>query len=537
MGTAMRGNKMRLLSCGLLFALVASMVTWSGHAAAQKVGIGLQPAGQPGGPGGGRDKKEKKDDRSPEDENLPFAPPYERDHKRRLEGVRDYLNVKDVANIKWNEVCSFLQQILDSKSDSFFDVKYKVGGVTRINRISVKTEANRIIATFPKEGLQFYQQAQGANAAQLLEDAVKANYDLAMLADLSQRYFHTKAGAEGTILLATIYLERGNFIEAAYAFERLLPRKDIDDLFTARTLFKACLALKRSGDPRHAELYKATLERLEKTAKNGITIGRTNYTPEKLRAELERQIELIRARRLVGEWAMRSGNPSRSAVVDGGPPFLDAVFKTPLFYAGDDEANLWIKGELDKLFTRDGKSTSSGSGRNVPLPGTFPVTTSDLLMFRGYDGVYGVATRDRVVGGRVVRAGDVLWRSKTTAGLHQLMSSDNTDDIDMKRDVQNWWNTYSSRQVNVSSILYENPLIGSLAHDGTNVYYVDDLAITPPPVFSNPEFGIQGGPQFRQSGELADCVRAGRLVAVNMKSGNVVWDLGRCRGQAGTRRF
>src|SRR5947208_10574045 len=44
----------------------------------------------------------------------------------------------------------------------------------------------------------------------LLEDARKANYDVAMLADLSQRYFHTKAGAEGTILLATIYLERGN---------------------------------------------------------------------------------------------------------------------------------------------------------------------------------------------------------------------------------------------------------------------------------------------------------------------------------------
>ena len=67
--------------------------------------------------------------------------------------------------------------------------------------------------------------------------------------------------------------------------------------------------------------------------------------------------------------------------------------------------------------------------RSVLLPGTFPVTTSDLLMFRGYDGVYGIATRDRVVNGRVVRAGDIMWRSKTTAGLHQLFSSDGTDDI------------------------------------------------------------------------------------------------------------
>ena len=227
----MRGFKVRLLSGGVLAALVAWAVTWGGHAVSGQPG-GLIPA-QPVGPGGvKKDEKKAKEDRSPEDENLPFAPPYERDHKRRLEGVRDYLNVKDPANIKWNEVCSFLQQILDSKSDSFFDVKYKAGDTTRVNRISVKTEANRIIATFSPEGLQFYQQAQGANAAGLLEDAVKANYDIAMLADLSQRYFHTKAGAEGTILLATIYLERGNFVEAAYAFERLLPRKDIDDLFT-----------------------------------------------------------------------------------------------------------------------------------------------------------------------------------------------------------------------------------------------------------------------------------------------------------------
>ena len=339
--------------------------------------------------------------------------PYERDAKRRLEGVRDYLNVKDAANIKWNEVCSFLQLILDSKSDSFFDVKYDAGGVKRINRISVKTEANRIIATFSPEGLQFYQQAQGANASQLLEDAVKANYDLAMLADLSQRYFHTKAGAEGTILLATIYLERGNFLEAAYAFERLLPRKDIDELFTSRTFFKACLALKRSGDPRHAELYKVTFERLEKHpgSRNGIVIGRKTYTPDMLKAELDRPMELIRASALVGEWAMRSGNPSRSAVVDGGPPFLDAIFKASVFppdLPENLEANLWIKGELDKLFVRDGKST--GAARTVPLPGTFPVTTSDLIIFRGYDGVYGVATKDRVVGGRVVRAGDIMWR-------------------------------------------------------------------------------------------------------------------------------
>src|SRR5262249_30552748 len=152
----------------------------------------------------------------------------------------------------------------------------------------------------------------------------------------------------------------------------------------------------------------------------------------------------------------------------------------------DDEPNLWIKAQIDPLFARDAKTAAKG----VPLPGSFPVSTGDLLVFRGYDGVYGVATKDRLgVRGHPVRARTVLWRSKTTAGLHQLVDNGLTDDIDMKRDVQNWWNTYANSRMNVSSILYENPLIGSLAHDGQNVYFVDDVAVPPPPVYSNPDFG------------------------------------------------
>ncbi len=521
----MRGFKMRLLSCGLLGALVAWAVTLGGHSAHGQPGAIAQP-GKPGQPA--KDDKKAKDDRSELDEQLPIAFPYERDAKRRLEAVRDYLGIKDTSNIKWNEVCSFLQQILDSKSDSFFDVKYKVNGETRVNRISVKTEANRIISTFPKEGLQFYQQLQGANAAALLDDAIKANYDLAVLADLSQRYFHTKAGAEGTILLATIFLERGNYLEAAYAFERLFPRKDQDDvkeLFTARTLFKMCVALKRSGDPRHAELYKKALAQLDQAAKNGVTISGRTYPLDKIRAELDRPVELIRASALVGEWSMRGGNPARSAVVDGGPPFLDAVFKAPMFYHGDDKANLWIKGELEKLFNRDPKMYARG----VPLPAAFPVSTSDVLIFRSYDAVTAVSTRDRLIAGRTFRAGEMVWRSKTTGGLHQLIGAEGTDDFEMERDVQAWWSRYATPQANVSSLLYENPLNGSLAHDGQFVYFVDDVAIPPPPVYSNPDFGINGGPQYRQNGDLADMIRAGRLAAVDMRTGLLKWDLGRVK--------
>lgn len=513
MGTAMRGYQVRLVSGGLFLVLAAAVVVWGGRAAVGQPGGGLIP------PGGKKDDKDKKADRSALEENWPFATPSEREPKARLKAARDYLAYKEPP---YNTICPLLQNILDARSDSFFDAEYTVGGKTLVNRISVRTEANRIIAAFKPDGLQFYQQAYGATAAALLDGAIKANFDVPLLSDVSQRYFHTRAGAEATVLIGTLYLERGNYLEAGYAFERLMPRTDVDEVLTPRTLFKAALAFRRSGDPRHAELLKELQPKLFKAAKDGIKIGRTMYTPEKLRAEIDRPVELLSAGALVGEWTMRGGNAARNAVVNGGPPFLDKVFGFPMFYSGDDKANLWIKGELEKLFARDSRAP-----KGVPLPGTFPVTTDDTIMFRTYDGVYGVATKDRVADGRVVRAGDLLWRSQTTAGLYQLISGEGSNDKDMSQDVENWWNTYNSRQVNVHSILYENPLIGSLSHDGQNVYFVDDIAIPPPPVFNNPQFGINAGPQFRQSGDLADMVRAGRLVAVDVRTGSVKWTLGR----------
>ncbi len=517
----MRRSKLRLVFAGLLATVVAFAAYLGGTVWAQVkvIGGGAPPA---------KDKKDKDDkgkaDRLPDEDNVPFRFPYERDAKNQLKAARDYLEFKEPP---WNTICPLLQNILESKSDSFFNVPYRVGDEIRVNRISVKTEANRIIAAFPKEGLEFYQQAYGAVASTALDDAIKANYDLPAFADLSQKYFHTKAGAEATILLGTLYLERGNYLEAAYAFERVLGRPAAQDLITPRTLFKACLAFKRSGDPKHTELFKTTLEKLRTaTEKDGLVIGRQTYPFEKLKTEIDRNLELIRVSTTVGEWAMRGGNASRSGTIEGGPPFLDPTFRTSMFYSNrpeDEEANNWIKGELDKLFARDNKVAM----KSMPLPAFFPITTPDLVVFRAYNGVYGVATRDQVVNGHVVRAGDVRWVSKTTIGSHQMLTTGETDDIEMGKNVRDWWSTYN--QAGVTSVLYENPLIGSLAHDGQNAYFLDDVAIPPPPVYSNPDFGIVPGPQFRQSGELAEAVRAGRLAAVDLKSGSVKWDLGRVR--------
>jgi outer membrane protein assembly factor BamB/TolA-binding protein len=503
----------------MLLLLTAFVVTLNGKQEQRQPGR-LKVAGK------GDEKNEKKEDRPPDEENIPFSFPYDRDAKSQLKAARDYLAFKEVP---WNRVCPLLQHILEARSDSFFNVIYTVGNEKRITRISVKTEANRIISAFNSEGLQFYQQAYGQTASALLDEAIKANYDIPLLADLSQKYFHTKAGAEATILLGTVYLERGNYLESAYAFERMLTRPASEEFLTARTLFKACLALSRSGDIRHAELLKTTEVALGKaTAKDGLPLGRKNYTFEQLKAEIDRPLTLIRVNSTVGEWSVRGGNPARSGTIRGGPPFLDPTFRTTMFYTGEDDGNKWIKDRLETLFARESKEKS------IPLPAFFPITTPDMVIFRSYNGVFAVASRDQVVNGRIIRAGDIRWTSKTAWGLHQLLTTDATTDVDTKQTISGtngWWSTYE--QTGVKSILYENPLIGSLSHDEQNVYFVDDLAIPPPPTYSAPEFGINPLPQYRQAGDLAEAVRAGRLAAVNLRTGSVVWDLGRVKIQQG----
>ena len=74
-----------------------------------------------------------------------------------------------------------------------------------------------------------------------------------MLAEVAQRHLHTRAGIEANDLLATYFMDRGQFFMAALRFEKLFAmnpeRVKIDDM----TLFKAALAYRRAGDMKNAD--------------------------------------------------------------------------------------------------------------------------------------------------------------------------------------------------------------------------------------------------------------------------------------------
>jgi len=521
-----RTYRIRYGAALLLGGAIALLIGWSDLLIGQVIIQPVQPP-VPGQPNEDKKEKDGGEERPEDEEDVPFSFPYDRNVRNYLQGAREYL--AGSKQPPWQTVTALLQNILESKSDSFYSTYYTVGGKKKLHRVSVRTEANRIIASFPKEGLEFYQQAYGQTASAQLDEAIRNHYDLARLTEVSQKYFHTRAGGEATVLLASLHLERGNYLEAAYALERLWQRPNSDELKTPWTLFKAALAFQRSGDPRHAELLKTVLAELQRQTlrRGGLQIGRRVYTYEQLLAEIQRPVEGLRVVNTLSDWPVRGGTAARNGVTSGGPPFLVPLFQARLLpYATSpaaQQASDWIRQQLEDAYRQP---SSAGSRSEVCLPSFFPITTGDAVIFRTYDGIYAVALRDQVVHGRVVRAGELLWASRTEVGLFQLLSSSEfKDESSPEAKIKGWWEHI--KRTPLSSVLYENPLLGSLSHDGEYAYYVDDIWLAPPLMRSNPNMGIIVPPSYRRESPLGKYVHAGQLVAVHLKTGNRVWQLGR----------
>ena len=450
-------------------------------------------------------------------ENGQFTIPEQRDAREQLRAVMDYLGR---TNVPWDVVTGTAQRLLDAKSDSFYRLKDAKGNDTGAV-VSVKSKVNQLLADLPKEGRQFYEQEFGPQANELLKKAVEAGYDRATLADLSQRLYHTKAGAQATLLLAGIDLEAGRYTEAAYGFQRLLARADTAEVLTPRVLLKAAIAFKRSGDARQGESVAKLWAQLEKSfPREGLAVGRKNYTIDELKAELDRPINLGGSRASDQYVSTRLGNASHTGVGDGGTPFLDPVFTKPLLLRRDGVARQgaeWVAQSLESGFKR-----ADPSKREVSLPGFFPVTANGMVVYRTYDGVYAVASQEGLVWqGKPRAVGDLLWIAEAEGGAQSIMSAEDSA-VPLA-----WWNTHWGPRN--PAVLFENALVGSLSHDGRLAYYVDDLAVPPPPPMNNPNMGI---PQQAQApGAGAGTRRAAmqnfnRLTAVSLDTGKLVWNLG-----------
>ena len=451
--------------------------------------------------------------------------PNDRDATQRYQAVLDYLDRE--RNVPWDIVCGTAQRLLDSKSDSFYEIEEpSENGQPKKRYVSIKDQTSRLIGRFPKEGRQFYQLTFGPPAQAALKAAVDAGYDRGMLTAVAQNYFHTDAGGEAALLIATLHLHQGNYSEAAYGFDRLLTRPESDALLTPGTLFKAAVAFKRAPDRARAGRVDELMDRLgREIPREGLVISRRAYSMRELRVELDRPVDLLFGQ--VGDEFVTSryGNAAHTGAGDGGTPFLSPAFVARLLQLPDDDAPQdardWILQAITKAISFLNQSKSKGQ---IALPGFFPVTAPNMIIYRTYDGVYARSTTDGFSYlGDVRNAGDLCWKLPTRGGLHTLLTGISGSS---KSDVERLWRPYWEQRM--PTLVYENAQAGSLSHDGKFVYYVDDTAIPPPAQLYDPRFG-RGFP----NPGLNTTVKGGqggsdysRLVAVDLKTGRLAWILG-----------
>jgi outer membrane protein assembly factor BamB len=455
------------------------------------------------------------DDDSPQPEGfLQFTFPEDRDAREQLRAVMDYL---EKSNVPWDVVTGTAQRLLDSRSDSFFNSREIKTGKESGGRVSVKAKINDVLGTLPKEGRQVYELNYGPTAEAMLKKAIQTGYDKVLLSEVSQRYFYSKPGAQATMILASLDLEVGNYSEAAYGFQRLLNRTDVEELLTPRLLFKAAIAFKRAGDPRQLDQLSPLITRLEKRVpRDGLTIGRKTYTVEELKQEIDRPFVLSTA---LGDGLVttRYGNLSRTGRGIAGTPFLEPSFSSPVNYRSEDRtAYDWVNQQLEQAYR-----SLDASKKQTALPGFFPLTTKDLIIYRTYDGVYAIAARDGVMyDGVTKRGGELCWALPELYGMvyNQVKSITEASSVQSAKSA---WLNYWLRQM--PGLLFENAMIGSMSHDGINVYTVDDLAILPPQQQFNTNMPI---PQPGGRTSYSSSTEFNYLSAINLQSGLRPWALG-----------
>lgn len=424
--------------------------------------------------------------------------------KKSLDAAEDF--IKEGA---WGEAAHVLQSLLNKKEDSFVRVVRKAahGGETP-HWVSIRSEANRLLGTMPPNGLQVYELQFGGKAKELLDEAKRAPEERTtdelkqksaaqILADVAQRYLHTKAGSEATSLLGTFHLSRGEAERAALCFKHLLAKEEVQP--TPATLLKATLAFQRTGDKPAAG---QTWQRLVKLSPTGVRIGDRNIPLDELRKELDQapsQVVSLSAH----DWAMFKGNVSRSAHGNGDTPFLD------------EELNRWeqptIRENQTKTWVDQAVSYQESRQQSAILPAFFPVAGGGKLVFRSYFGVHAVD----------LKTGKLQWEQESYSSIDSMVKNP-------RKMVQlNQWIPMYLNGGN-QSILFENSTLGTLSTDNQLVFAVDDLALPPHPQFLQ-QFMWGGRPNY---GELEDAVNHNKLVAIELETGKLKWQLGG-RGEKG----
>ena len=402
---------------------------------------------------------------------------------------------------RYGEAVRCLGAILDGPEDFFFQPDKKAP----IHR-SLKAEAQRLIGRMPREGRELYELQYGARARQMLEEAVAAG-DVARLAEVSRRFFHTRSGYEATLLLGLHHFDHGRPLAGALTLQRLREAPGSSDDFEPVLSLATATCWLQAGMPEKAREVLVVLRarhpsmKVEVAGRNVPLFAKDSGALDWLVAMVGPQFAAAPAE--ADRWLMFRGDAARNAATAGSAPLLNMRWRVP---STDDPAVEDILEQLRRVYAEQGTPT---------LPGLHPLAVDDVVLMRTSRNLVAVdfLTGKRLWEVPVEEAADLAANgSQAEAPLRQA----------------------SALAAVVGQRIWDDMTYGTISSDGRCVYTIEDLGFGIGP-FNTVGFGggviqigigrnVIGG--IRRAGAVQANGLYNRLAAHDIHTGKLTWHLG-----------
>jgi outer membrane protein assembly factor BamB/tetratricopeptide (TPR) repeat protein len=275
-----------------------------------------------------------------------------------------------ISRGRYGEAVQNLGAILEGPEDYFFQPQ-----INQPLHRSLKVEAQNLIGQMPADGRELYELEFGAKARRLLETAV-AEGDAQKLAEVSRRFFHTRAGYDATFLLGFNHLDHGSPLAGALTLQRLADAGEASERFEPALSLAMATGWLQSGAPDKARRTLVAFRRAHPQLAMKVGDG-TAALFEKDDDALDWLMKLVGTAQIAevagdDRWLMFRGNAQRNAVAGASAPLLDLCWESP---ATDDPM---VEETVEQ--TRRGILER---GLAV-LPGLHPLVVDDAVLVRTY---------------------------------------------------------------------------------------------------------------------------------------------------------
>ncbi len=391
-----------------------------------------------------------------------------------------------------------LQRLLELPEDALYEVSPG-------QLISVRSAAHRLLAQLPAADLEGYRAQYSGVAKRELGQAIAARSPAA-LSQVATRYFQTESGFQAANLLATTYLDRGEYGLSAFWLRELLESRaplTQDPAWRTKAEFVA--------NKIESRVLKKLLDRQpalpgQKVVLGGQTVDRATWL-----ANLAKSATV--ATPSLADWPQFFGSARRVGQIATGEPLLLPRWSFPMTYS------LAIQNRIQQLIAdlRDADQ--------IPIFTFNPLLVDGKIIFRSLRGV------------KVVSAdtGRLLWESTDEPAVEDVLAasishtSGNGEDplLNLQAgQVQVAMLQQELEEVPVSDnplthLLFRNSNHGLLSSDGKRLFVIEDLS-----VMTNLQPGQYWGEDLPETDTLGRPLGINRLTAYDLQTGRSLWEVG-----------